>query len=76
LLQVPEEDYYAHWCFTHFLLDGHHKMQAAAESGLPLRLLAIVSIEHSLAERDQVLRLGELRDQTRIARPSSSPNHT
>ena len=30
-------DYYAHWGLTHFLLDGHHKMQAAATTGQPLR---------------------------------------
>ncbi|MFJ4210239.1 hypothetical protein ACIPY2_17435 [Paenarthrobacter sp. NPDC089675] len=35
-------DYYAHWGLVHFLLDGHHKMQAAAESGRPLRLLSLL----------------------------------
>jgi hypothetical protein len=29
-------DYYAHWGISHFLLDGHHKMQAAAEAQRPL----------------------------------------
>jgi hypothetical protein len=76
MLQGAEEDYYAHWCFTHFLLDGHHKMQAAAESALPLRLLAIVSIDHSLADRDQVLQLGALRDQASLAWPPASPGRT
>jgi hypothetical protein len=25
-----------HWCLTHYLLDGHHKLHAAAETGKPL----------------------------------------
>jgi hypothetical protein len=32
-----------HWALTHFLLDGHHKTQAAAQLGRPLRLLSLVS---------------------------------
>src|SRR5688500_17711919 len=50
-------DWYAHWGLTHFLLDGHHKLQAAAEAGRPLRLLALVSLEGSLADEDQLARL-------------------
>ncbi|MDX6256655.1 MAG: hypothetical protein QOJ11_2989 [Frankiales bacterium] len=50
-------DYYAHWCLTHFLLDGHHKMQAAAGSGRPLRLLSLVSVDASLATTEQVTRI-------------------
>jgi hypothetical protein len=67
-LQGSESDYYAHWGLTHFLLDGHHKMQAAAESGLPLGLLTIVSVDHSLAQREDVLRLGALHGQAPVAR--------
>lgn len=32
-------DYYAHWGLTHFLLDGHHKVAAAAQHDRRLRLL-------------------------------------
>lgn len=56
-------DWYHHWGLTHFLLDGHHKVQAAAESARPLRLLALVSIDGSLAARDDVLSLPRLRRQ-------------
>jgi hypothetical protein len=63
MIQGPEHNYYAHWCLTHFLLDGHHKMQAAAEAEIPLRLLAIVSIDHSLASRESIDRLGALASQ-------------
>ena len=56
-------DYYAHWCLTHFLLDGHHKMQAAAESGRPLRLLSLLSVDASLATAEQVTRIPGLLSQ-------------
>jgi hypothetical protein len=57
----PDGDYYAHWALTHFLLDGHHKMEAAAQEGRPLRLLSLLSIEGSLATTELVLRVPELR---------------
>ena len=41
-----------HWILTHFLLDGHHKMQAAAETGRRLRLLSLLAIDESLFARD------------------------
>jgi len=31
------EDYYEHWVLTHVLLDGHHKIEAAATAGRPIR---------------------------------------
>jgi hypothetical protein len=60
------EDWYAHWGLTHFLLDGHHKLQAAAETGRPLRLLSLLSVEGSLATPDQVAAAPDLR-----ARPAA-----
>ncbi|HTP28728.1 MAG TPA: hypothetical protein VMK12_24095, partial [Anaeromyxobacteraceae bacterium] len=47
----------AHWGFAHFLLDGHHKMEAASQVDRPLRLLTLTSIENGLAKREDVLRL-------------------
>jgi hypothetical protein len=32
----------AHWCVTHYLIDGHHKMRAAADLGLPIRILSML----------------------------------
>ncbi|MEV0457806.1 hypothetical protein [Catellatospora methionotrophica] len=46
---------------AHFLLDGHHKMQAAAEAGRPLRLLSLLSVDAGLALPDQVARIPGLR---------------
>lgn len=61
-------DWYTHWCLTHFLLDGHHKLQAAAETGRPLRLLSLLSVDGSLASADQLARLPGLRGAPRAAR--------
>ena len=55
------EDWYEHWGLTHFLLDGHHKLQAAAESGAQLQLLSLLSYDAGLATRDQVARIPDLR---------------
>jgi hypothetical protein len=70
-LQGTEAGYYAHWGLAHFLLDGHHKMQAAAEARLPIQVLALVSVDHSLAGPEDVQRLPELRDQPVQRRASS-----
>lgn len=61
-------DYYAHWALVHFLLDGHHKMQAAAELGQPLQLLSLLSTKASLAGPKHLARLPDLR-----ARPPAAP---
>ena len=61
-------DYYEHWCLTHFLLDGHHKMQAAAETGRPLRLLSLLSVDGSLATVEQVATVPNLLSQPRTRR--------
>lgn len=57
------EDYYEHWGLTHFLLDGHHKVQAAAETNRPLRLLSLLSVDASLATPEQVHQTPRVRNQ-------------
>jgi hypothetical protein len=46
-----------HWCLAHFLLDGHHKLEAAASSRAPLRLLSFLSIQHSVSTHEDIDRL-------------------
>jgi hypothetical protein len=43
-----------HWCLTHYLLDGHHKLHAAYKAGKPLRLLTFVALSQSVSTRQQV----------------------
>lgn len=61
-------DWYWHWGLTHFLLDGHHKLQAAAQQGRSLRLLTLLSLDGSLAEKGQLDRLGDLRSRPNAKR--------
>ncbi|MEU0911783.1 hypothetical protein [Streptomyces althioticus] len=66
-------DDYEHWGLTHFLLDGHHKLEAAASAGRPVRILSLLAVGESLAGPDDHLRLPALRSQPhqrRRARPS------
>lgn len=44
-----EPEVTCHWCLAHYLLDGHHKVQAAALERRPITLLSFVSREHGLA---------------------------
>jgi hypothetical protein len=48
------DDLYAHWGLTHFLLDGHHKFQAASEEGAPITLLSLLAVDASLADPSQI----------------------
>ncbi len=64
-------DYYQHWAMTHFVLDGHHKLEAAATSGQELQLLALVSVDASLATESDIGRLPALRAQAGARRPAA-----
>jgi hypothetical protein len=48
-----------HWCLVNYLLDGHHKLQAAACSGGSLQLLTFLSEEASCASAESIDRLLE-----------------
>jgi hypothetical protein len=50
----------SHWCLAHFLLDGHHKVCAAANAGLPIRLVSFLCTDVSLASAENVAKLKTL----------------
>ncbi|MBU2665237.1 hypothetical protein KOI35_17170 [Actinoplanes bogorensis] len=56
-------DYYTHWALTHFLLDGHHRLQAAAETDFPVRLLSLLAVDFGTAAQSLVARIPGLRAQ-------------
>ena len=56
-------DYYQHWALIHFVLDGHHKLEAAAVTGRRVLLLTLVAIDASLASEADILRLPKIRAQ-------------
>ncbi|AVH97784.1 MULTISPECIES: hypothetical protein [Streptomyces] len=61
-------DHYRHWGLTHFLLDGHHKLEAAAAAGRPVRLLSLLALGEGLALPEDCARLPTLRARARSAR--------
>lgn len=61
-------DYYEHWVLTHFLLDGHHKVEAAAATGRPIRLLSLVDERISIASPEELMTMVNVRSQPRSSR--------
>ncbi|MFE5480986.1 hypothetical protein [Streptomyces sp. NPDC056527] len=57
---------------THFLRDGHHKLEAAATAGRPVRILSLLALGKSLAEPADCARLPALRTQLRSARATGT----
>jgi hypothetical protein len=49
----PGTSDYTHHCLAHFLLDGHHKVYAAAKLNKPLRLLSFVSQEYGVSTLEE-----------------------
>jgi len=49
-----EKDVVEHWTFTHFLIDGHHKVAAAMRAGRPARLLSLTAITAGISTPEQI----------------------
>jgi hypothetical protein len=47
----------AHWCFAHYLVDGHHKVMAANQEVKPLTILSFIAVKESISSKDDVARL-------------------
>lgn len=43
-----------HWCLAHYLVDGHHKVAAAARSGQEITLLSFIALDHGVSSPEQV----------------------
>ncbi|WP_309615416.1 hypothetical protein [Salinibacterium sp.] len=56
----PFDSFDAHSGLMHFVLDGHHKLEAAARLKTEITILSLLSIDDSLALRDDVQRIPEL----------------
>ena len=46
-----------HWCLAHYLLDGHHKMYAAARSGKPISLLSCLAIAKGVSGPSEIAKV-------------------
>ena len=49
--QKPE--FTGHWCLAHYILDGHHKMFAAAELNRPINLICFLATEEGIYETEK-----------------------
>jgi len=52
-MHTPE--YPSHWCMAHYLVDGHHKVYAAAMSGIPVGLISFISLDQAWGPRVEEL---------------------
>ncbi|WP_341909700.1 hypothetical protein [Ferrovibrio terrae] len=55
-VKAPATSGEAHWCMAHYLLDGHHKLAAAARSAKPMTLIAFVAVDRGISNAEQVAR--------------------
>jgi hypothetical protein len=47
-------EYAEHWCLATYLLDGHHKVEAASRSNRGIRLLTFLARESSVASSEDI----------------------
>jgi hypothetical protein len=50
-------EFQEHWCLAHYLLDGHHKMYAAAQSGKPISLLSCLAIDRGVSGSSEIAKV-------------------
>jgi hypothetical protein len=60
--EVTEVDEFEHWCFAHYLLDGHHKIEAAARAQRPITLVSFVALGKGVSAPEEVEQLKSLLD--------------
>lgn len=46
-----------HWCLTHYLLDGHHKVYAASKVAKPITMLSFLAVKQSIATEEDIVTL-------------------
>lgn len=64
---------YTHWTITHFLLDGHHRLEAAAAGKGRARLLGLLDERRSMASGNDVARMLDARARRRGSRGGPPP---
>jgi hypothetical protein len=50
-------EFYTHWCLTHYLIDGHHKAFASNLQNKPITLLSFLAVSESIASEEQIQKL-------------------
>lgn len=54
-----EVQFYSHWCLSHYLIDGHHKVFASNLENKPITLLSFLAVKESIASDEQIKKLFE-----------------
>jgi hypothetical protein len=49
-----EREITEHWCLSHYVLDGHHKLYAAAQAGKPITMLSFLAADKGVSTLEQV----------------------
>ncbi len=44
----------SHWCFAHYLLDGHHKAYASAVTGKPITMISFIALDQGISSAEDV----------------------
>jgi hypothetical protein len=53
-------DYFTHWCFANYLIDGHHKIQAAYRKQKSITILTFLAKELSWKQTDELIKFYQL----------------
>lgn len=53
-IKGPASSGLEHWCLGHYLIDGHHKLMAAARTGRPIVLISFIAVEQGISRPEHV----------------------
>ncbi|MGM5629859.1 hypothetical protein O2K51_03070 [Apibacter raozihei] len=56
-MEIPEDGIVSHWTYANYLLDGHHKIQAASREKKSITLLSFISKDASFKVVDTLVEL-------------------
>ncbi len=43
-----------HWCLAHYVLDGHHKVAAAARTQQEITLISFIAVDQGISSKEQI----------------------
>lgn len=55
-----QPEFKEHWCLTHYLIDGHHKMRAAANTRRGLMMVSFLAADRGISKPADIQRIPEL----------------
>ncbi len=53
--EEPEDGIVCHWYLANYLLDGHHKIEAASREGKPITLISFIAKDRSYKVMDKIV---------------------